>query len=180
MSSFLTTMDRALGRLYAACGVISAISIVLIAVLVAVSIISRALGIYVGGLTEGAGYAMATAGSFGLAYTFQAGGHIRVDLILIALTTRAQNIAEFIALLLTTSAIFYLAWFMLRMVRISYQFGDISDGSDGLPIWLPQFPAAVGFAIFAIALLHNFIRYCLTGQKPWSVSGDILSNEEKS
>ena len=57
------SIDRALDRLYAACGAIAAIAIVLIAFLVATSIITRLIGVYIGGLTEGAGYAMAAAGS---------------------------------------------------------------------------------------------------------------------
>ena len=174
-------VDRALNRLYAACGAIAALAIVVIAVLVAASITTRLLRIYVGGLTEGAGYAMAAAGTFGLAYTFGTGGHIRVDLVLSRLSAKARNVAEFIALVLTTVALGYLAWFMVRMVRISWKFGDLSDGSDGLPLWLPQFPAALGFSIFAVALLHHLIRFCLTGDRPWTRSDDnILTDSEVS
>ena len=55
IKTIATTIDRALGRLYAACGAIAALSIVLIALFVAIKIISRLLGVYIGGLTEGAG-----------------------------------------------------------------------------------------------------------------------------
>lgn len=179
MRQIVIAADRALSRLYAVCGAIAAVAIVLIALLVAGSILSRLFGIYVGGLTEGAGYAMAAAGSFGLAYTFGAGGHIRIDLLISRLSERPRGITEFIALALTAAAACYLAWFMLRMVRISWKFGDLSDGSDGLPIWMPQFPAALGITIFAIALLHHLARYCLTGEMPWANSGDSILTEEK-
>lgn len=172
MRSIPAKIDHALGRLYAACGVIAAIAIAMIAVLVATSIVSRLLGVYIGGLNEGAGYLMAAAGAFGLAYTFTSGAHIRVDLILGALPRRACRIFEFVAMVLTTTATLYLAWFMVRMVRISWEFGDLSDGSDGLPLWLPQLPAAIGFGVFAMALIHNFLRFCLTGEAVWRQSGD--------
>ena len=178
MRQIVIAADRALSRLYAVCGAIAAFAVVLIAILVAASILSRLFGVYVGGLTEGAGYAMAAAGSFGLAFTFGAGGHIRVDLLISRLSESPRGITEFVALSLTAAATCYLAWFMVRMVRISWKFGDLSDGSDGLPIWLPQFPAALGITIFAIALLHHLSRFCLTGQMPWASSGDILSDEK--
>ncbi len=179
MKQIAIAIDSALNRLYAVCGAIAAIAILLIAVCVATSIISRLMGVYIGGLTEGAGYAMAAAGSFGLAYTFQAGGHIRVDLALQTMTKKVRGVSEFIALLLTTAAMLYLAWFMLRMVQISWRYGDLSDGSDGLPIWLPQFPAALGFSIFALALVHNFIKYGLTGETPWATSDTALLSDEE-
>ena len=39
-----------------------------------------------------------------------------------------------------------------------------SDGSDGLPLWLPQLPAAIGLVVFAIALVHAALHYALTGE----------------
>ena len=177
VKNFVISLDRALGRLYAACGAIAAFCIVLIAIFVATKIISRLFGVYIGGLTESAGYAMAAAGSFGLAYTFQAGNHIRVDLIIGRMTGRLRSGAELIALALTTLAILYLAWFMAQMVKISWNFGDISSKSDGLPLWLPQFPAALGFVIFGVAMIHNLIRFCITGETPWTAQDSLLDEE---
>ena len=176
----LLLLDKALSRLYTLCGAIAACAIVLIALLVATSIISRLLGIYVGGLTETAGYAMAAAGSFGLAYTFGSGGHIRVDLVLNIMPVTLRNIAEAIALLLTAAAIIFLAWYFARMVLISWDYGDLSDGSDELPLWMPQLPCALGFCIFAIALIHHLLKYLLTGHKPWVASANATTVSDDS
>lgn len=174
------SVDRALGRLYAACGAIAAFCIVGIAILVATSIVSRLFGVYIPGLSEGAGYLMAAVGAFGLAHTFTSGGHIRVDLVLCAIPERVRTIFEGVALALTTAAVFYLAWFLFRMVRISYKFGDLSDGSDGLPLWLPQLPAAIGFGIFALSLVHNFVKFCITGEAGWRQTGDLLVTRDEA
>ena len=112
-----------------------------------------------------------------MAYTFQAGDHIRVDLIIGRMTGRLRSGAELIALVLTTLAILYLAWFMAQMVKISWDFGDISSKSDGLPLWLPQFPAALGFVIFGVAMIHNLIRFCITGETPWTAQDSLLDEE---
>lgn len=178
MKNVAITLDRVLERLYAACGVIAAFSVILIGIFVATKVISRLMGIYIGGLTEGAGYAMAAAGSFGLAYTFQAGSHIRVDLVIGTLTGKLRNFAELVALVMTAGAVIYLAWFMTRMVQISWKFGDISSKSDALPLWLPQLPAALGICIFGVALVHNLIRFCATGASPWTKQDNLLAETD--
>lgn len=180
MRQTVFAVDRALERLYAACGAVAALAIVGIAVLVATSILSRLLGVYIAGLTEGAGYLMAAAGAFGLAYTFTSGGHIRVDLILGAVPARLRKVFEFVAVALTTGAMLFLAWFLFRMVRISHKFGDLSDGSDGLPLWVPQLPAALGFGVFALALIHSFVKYCITGETGWRQTGNLLSDQDRA
>lgn len=177
MKTALAALDRSLNRLYLLCGVIAAGAIIVIAVLVALSILSRLAGIYVGGLTEGAGYAMAAAGTFGLAYTFGAGGHIRVDLILNLLPHKPRSAVELLALTVTTGVILFLAYYFIRMVSISWKFGDLSDGSDELPLWMPQFPAALGFAIFALALCHHLVRYLFTREVTWASDEDSLLDE---
>ena len=178
MRTALAALDRALNRLYLLCGVIAAGAIVIIAILVALSILSRLAGIYVGGLTEGAGYAMAAAGTFGLAYTFGAGGHIRVDLVLNLLPSRSRSITELLALAATTGVIAFLTYYFIRMVSISWKFGDLSDGSDELPLWIPQFPAAIGFSVFALALCHHLIRYLFTREVTWASGEDSLLEEK--
>ena len=156
-------IDRALRRLYLLCGVLAAVAIVLIAVLVLVNIVARLFGVYVGGMTEGAGYAMAAAGSLGLAYTFGSGGHVRVDLVLSRFPAPSRRWLDVTAFVLTTIAVCYLARFLVRMVAVSWDFGDISDGSDELPLWIPQLPAAFGFCVFALSLGHSTIVYLVTG-----------------
>lgn len=178
MRTALAALDGALNRLYLLCGVIAAGAIVIIAILVALSILSRLAGIYVGGLTEGAGYAMAAAGTFGLAYTFGAGGHIRVDLVLNLLPSKPRSVTELLALAVTTGVIAFLTYYFIRMVSISWTFGDLSDGSDELPLWIPQFPAAIGFTVFTLALCHHLIRYLFTREVTWASGEDNLLDEQ--
>jgi len=159
-------LDKTLNKLYALCGALAAGSIVLIAVLVATNIVMRLLGIYVGGLTEGAGYAMAAAGSLGLAWTLGSGGHIRVDLLLEKLPDRSRRWLDQFAFLATAATICFAAWYLVRMTALSWDYGDLSDGSDALPLWLPQLPVAFGFCVFAVALVHGSIKYLWSGCSP--------------
>lgn len=150
-------LDRHLRRLALACGLAAAACIVLLGLLVLVSIASRLAGVYIGGLTEGAGYCMAAAGSLGLAYTFLEGEHIRVDIVLNRLPARARLRFEQLAVVITAALSCFLAWYVVRMALLSYDYGDISDGSDALPLWLPQLPVAAGFTIFALIVTASAV-----------------------
>ena len=147
-------MDRALRRLYAACAALAGVAIIVITLAVMVSIASRAMGVYVPGTTEIAGYGMAAAGSLGLAHTAINHGHVRVDLILSRLRERTRHWTELVALSASTLVIGFSAWALYRMVASSYRFGDISSNSDALPLWLPQLPLVIGFVVFAVAFAH--------------------------
>ncbi len=159
----LVRLDQSLNRLYHGCGLIAAAFIAVIVVLVLINIGSRVVGAFVPGLTEMAGYAMAAAGTFGLAYTFGERGHIRVTMLIDALRGRGRFGVELWALGVATGLSVYLAVFFVRMVYVSWLFDDRSDGSDELLIWIPQVPTAIGFAVFAVCLVHAFIKAVATG-----------------
>ena len=150
----LARIDSGLKALYCWCGYLAAGFIVLIGCLVLINIGSRLLGTFVPGMTEGAGYCMAAAGALGLAYTFGEHGHIRVTMLIGRLRGSFRYAMELFALVLATISSCYLAYYLLRMVMVSYDFGDRSDGSDELFIWIPQAPMAFGFLVFAVSLVH--------------------------
>lgn len=150
----LATTDKIFRALVQGCGLLAALSIVMIGLLVLVNIISRSLGLFVPGMTEGAGYCMAAAGSLGLAYTFGEHGHIRVSMVVGRLRGRVRFAIEFWALGLAAILACYLGYYLVRMVYVSYLFEDRSDGSDELLIWIPQAPTAFGFAVFGLSLVH--------------------------
>ncbi len=160
----LELLDRKLNRIYDLSGYLAAVAILLIAVLVMINIISRAVGAFVPGLTESAGYCMAAAGSLGMAHTLGQGGHIRVAMLLERLRGKGRFAVELWALLLASGLSVYLAVFLVKMVYVSWLFEDRSDGSDEILIWIPQVPAALGFLLFAICLVHASVKSIATGQ----------------
>ncbi len=162
--SFPQQLDRGLHRLYRWCGYLAAAFIVLIAGLVLVNIVSRLAGAFVPGMTEGAGYCMAGAGALGLAYTFGEHGHIRVTMVIDQLRGRFRFGFELWAVGIAGILLCYLAYYLLRMVYVSYQFEDRSDGSDELLIWIPQAPMAFGFAVFAVSVVHAIVVALNTGR----------------
>ncbi|MGH6944035.1 MAG: TRAP transporter small permease [Geminicoccaceae bacterium] len=146
-----------LSRLYAACGALAALFLAAIAVLVLTSITSRLLGYSVPGLTAYAGYCMAASSFLALAYTFVHGGHIRVGVLLQHVDGWRRRAAELWCLAVGAFLAAYLAWYSVKMVRVSIRIGDISQAPDATPLWIPQLGMAFGAAVLAIALVDRLI-----------------------
>ncbi len=160
LSTFLRRLDGALDRLYRLCGYIAALCMVAIGVLVTTSIVTRLTGLYVPGLTEYSGYAMAAGSFFALAYTFVEGGHIRVELVLGRLPPRARRAAEIWCLGVAVAVSIFLAWYMTRLTWFSWQFREYSEGADAILLYKPQLAAMTGAIVLAIAMIHHFVK-CL-------------------
>lgn len=157
MHGFFRTLDRMLDRFYTACGVIGAGFLVVIAICVALSIITRLLGLYVAGLTEYSGYAMAASSFFALAYTFRAGAHIRVALVRNRFGATGRLVLELWCLGLAALFTSFLAFYLVRMTWVSWVFGEKSEGGAATPLWIPQTAVAAGATVMAVAAIHGLV-----------------------
>ena len=75
-------MKSPLKPLYTACGALAGVAMIALLGLVMANILGRLMGFYLRGADAYAGYCMAAASFFALAYTLGHGDHIRVTLIL--------------------------------------------------------------------------------------------------
>jgi len=55
----------------------------------------------------------------------------------------------------------FLSFYFIKMLIISIEFGERSEGADEIYIWIPQVSVALGSAIFFVCVLHNFILLIL-------------------
>ena len=156
-------MRRLLDALYTGCGVLAALFLVGIAILVLTSIVTRLLGLTVPGLTNYAGYCMAASSFLALDYTLRKGGHIRVSILLQHLDGTRRRAAELWCLGCGFLLAAYLAFYSVKMVRVSVQIRDISPGPDATPLWIPQIAMAFGATVLAIALLDRLIEVARGG-----------------
>ncbi len=166
------SLEAAIQALCRLCGGLAALVLVALALLVALSIASRALGLYVPGLTDYAAYCLASAGTLGMAYTFGQRGHIRVTLLVELLGGRARYWLEVSILALATAMAGYLAFYLLRMTYVSWSYQDRSDGSDEILIWIPQAPFAFGACLFALVLLLAVVRALLRRDLEGLIGGE--------
>ena len=151
-------INSGLNKIYDWCGYLAALCLIVLALSVLTSIISRLLGIYVAGLAEIAGYLMAASNCLGLAYTLRRGGHIRINLFTSRLSKSKQRFAELWAFFATSAITCYLAYFMVRLTYWSYILEEVSEGSDRWMLYYPQAVTAFGCCVLALAAFHSFIE----------------------
>lgn len=151
-------MRRFLDKLYLVSGGVAAVFTVGVLVAVVMSIVTRQLGIHIGGLDAYAGYSMAAAGFLAMAHTFKSGEHIRVTLLLAALPAKGRFRLDLFALLIACAITANLCWFSGKLVLDSFAYNDISTSNDATPLWIPQIAMAIGNLIFFIAVLDETVR----------------------
>ncbi|PLC54124.1 TRAP transporter permease DctQ [Pollutimonas nitritireducens] len=151
-------MRRFLDGLYLVSGGMAAVFMVGVLGAVVLSIVSRQMGVHIGGLDAYAGYFMAATGFLALAHTFKSGEHIRVTLVLAALPAKGRMRLDIFALLVACAITANLCWFSGKLVLDSFSYNDISTGDDATPLWIPQIAMAIGTFIFFIGVADETIR----------------------
>ena len=150
-------IDNFLKNIYRFSGYIAAIFLILVAVFILTGIASRIFGFYIRGLAEYSGYCMAASSFFALSYTFVEGGHIRITLFLEKVSGIKKKLLEVWCLIIASFYSGYVAFYFLKMLMISYDFQERSEGADEILIWIPQTTVALGSSIFFICVFHQFI-----------------------
>ena len=150
-------IDNFLKNIYRFSGYIAAIFLILVAVFILTGIASRIFGFYIRGLAEYSGYCMAASSFFALSYTFVEGGHIRITLFLEKVSGVKKKLLEIWCLVIASFYSGYVAFYFIKMLKISYEFQERSEGADEILIWIPQTSVAIGSLIFFVCVFHQFI-----------------------
>ena len=165
-------MRAFLDRLYDAAGYAAAFFMVGTLLMVVAGIADRMFSLGLRGTDMYAGYSMAATGFLALAHTLKRGEHIRVSLILQAVPPRTRRAMEIVALLVSGILSGAFAFYAVRLVYQSWEFNDISTGSDATPLWIPQLSMAIGAAVLLVAFIDDFVmeiagkRHAGTGSEP--------------
>ena len=150
-------IDIFLKKIYRTSGYIAALFLILVATFILIGIASRIFGFYIRGLAEYSGYCMAASSFFALAYTFVEGGHIRITLFLEKASGIKKKLLETWCLIIASFYSGYVAFYFIKMLKISYEFQERSEGADEILIWIPQTSVAIGSLIFFVCVFHQFI-----------------------
>jgi TRAP-type C4-dicarboxylate transport system permease small subunit len=153
-----------LDRIYGAAAWAAALFMIGTLGMILLSVAGRLLDFHVRGTDAYAGYCMAAAAFLALAHTLKRGEHIRVTLILDHTGPRGRHALELWSHAAGLFCAVLLAWFSVRLVWQSFQFNDISQGTDATPLWIPQSGMALGSIVFAIAIADELVAV-LRGEK---------------
>lgn len=165
-------MRKILDRLYQTSGVLAAVSIILIALIVALQVVLNLItklgipgvNLSVPSYADFSGYLLASASFFGLPYTLMKGGHIRVTLVSGAVGARLRYAMDLFALAVGLAISGGGTWYMIALNRQSWMFGDMSSGIIAIPIWLVQIPLSLGLGILTVAFADLLLRAVVTGR----------------
>lgn len=145
--------------------------------LILAQIAARFLGTVIPSSEDFAGWLLSATIFFGLAYTFNEGGHIRVTMLLSRLSEKKRRIQEFFNLITGLLISGYLAFYTFHTVYESYDFGDVTDTYLVVPLWMVQTPMAIGSLFLFVAMLDSFSQ--MFGEQPprYMMREDELNRE---
>ncbi|MEI2414645.1 TRAP transporter small permease subunit [Orrella sp. JC864] len=145
-------MRAMLDALYRASGVAAALFLAAIPIAILSQVLGRMMGRTVD-TTELSGFFMAASTFLGLAYTFRAGGHIRIGLLVSRVAGARRRALELWCCLAGAALAGFVAGHAVRFALESHAFHDISPGLLAIPFWIPQSGMAAGLVILTVALL---------------------------
>jgi TRAP-type C4-dicarboxylate transport system permease small subunit len=152
-----------LDAIYKTAGVVAALCLVAILALIVMQMVARWTGLIFVGAAAYAGYAMAASSFLAFAYALNHGSHIRVSLLLNAVPDRVRRWIDAWCFAIGAAVMWYFVWYCQRFVYWSWKFGDVSQGQDATPLWIPQSVMLVGAVILAVALTDHLVHVLVRG-----------------
>lgn len=163
MQGFGNTLRSFLDRLYFGSGVLAALFLIAILSLILLQMAARWTGEVFPGAPEYAGYCMAAASFFAFAHALNRGAHIRVSMLLNAVSPTTRRWMEVWCFGVASALAWYFAYYAIKATYWSWKFNDIGQGQDATPLWIPQSSMVVGGIIFAIALTDHLVHVLFAG-----------------
>ena len=93
----------------------------------------------------------------GLAYTFRAGGHVRVDLVTSSLPRPVRAWLRVVTLALGLAFLAAVIWVTAQSDLSAYGYGRVSAVML-YPLWIPMLLIPAGLLLMAVAMLAAFVR----------------------
>lgn len=165
-------MRRLLDFLYDAAGYLAALFVLAIFVVMIGGTVMRELGLRTGGQDDVVAWFCAAAAFLAMAHTFRRGDFVRVTLLSEQLSPRARRAFEIGCLAIATAFVGYLAFWAIRFVFESWQYGDMPTGLIAIPLWIPQSSFVVGAVLLLAAVVDELVRVLRGGQPTYVVAAE--------
>jgi TRAP-type C4-dicarboxylate transport system permease small subunit len=154
---------KMLDGLYFISGIIAAVAMLTMLGVICAQMYARWTAQTFPGATAYAGYCMAAASFFALAYALNTGSHIRVNLMLTALGKR-RHYGELWCFAIAAILATYFARYAVKFNFLSEKLGEKSQDLDKTDMWIPQLSMSIGTVILAICLWDNLMRMIVEGR----------------
>jgi TRAP-type C4-dicarboxylate transport system permease small subunit len=170
---WLHRVRNGLDALYLISGCLAAACLVGILLMTMLQIGARLTGHSLRGASDYAGYFMAGAAFFGFPYALNQGAQIRIELFL-SMMGRRRPLIERLGFVVSSVIAIWFAYHCWGLVSWSYELGDVSQGLDATPIWIPQLTMAIGVSLMAVSVVDRTLRLFITGNHGLPQSPDSL------
>ena len=148
-----SAIDRVVGRIAQACGVLAAVAIVVILVLVCVEMLLRQFKMSLLVTDEIAGYLNAAAIFLGLAWTLREGGFIRVEILYDRVSGALKQALNWLIVLTAVAFTGATLWFCTAQVIYVFNSDPRAVSVIETPEWIPQSTMVLGLAVLLLQLL---------------------------
>jgi TRAP-type C4-dicarboxylate transport system permease small subunit len=146
-------LDRWVGRLAWACGVLSAVAVVAILAIVCIETVLRQFQSSLLVTDEIAGYLNASAIFLGLAWTLREGGFIRVELLYDRAVGNLKQALRWLIVLTATIFSALTLWVCIRQVIYAFDRDTRAVSIIDTPEWIPQSVMVLGLAVLLLQLV---------------------------
>jgi TRAP-type C4-dicarboxylate transport system permease small subunit len=134
-------------------------------------IVARLIGVVIPSSEDFAGWLLSAIIFFGLAYTFNNGGHIRVTIALSRFSSRYRHLVEYFNLAIGLLISGYLAYYTAFTVYESFVYEELTDTYLAVPIGFVQLPMAIGSICLFLAMLDS-LSIMIAGRVPNYISAE--------
>ena len=157
-------MRQTLDWIYRISGAISVVLLALIGLLTVAQMAARVFGATVPSADDFATFCMAGAIFFGLAYTYRAGGHVRVLSIRDRLSPPARRWLDALSLAITSLSLGWLMWYTQDLIVTSYRMNEHTIGLIPVAMWIPMISMLAGLLVMFIAVVDDLIVVLSNGR----------------
>lgn len=122
--------------------------------------------------TETVIYLMIGATMIGLPYVQKLRGHVNVDLVPIWMRPGPRRILAALVLLVGIGTLGIMAWYGFEKWHIAWERNWRSSSVWGPPLWIPYLVLPVGFGLFILQLLADFLALITRRDTPFGLEDD--------
>jgi len=149
---------RGAGVISTACGIVSAlmilVSVVITCQMIWMRFVMNASTIW---QTEAVTYLMISATLIGLPYVQLLRGHVNVDLVPMLLPARMRKVLGLVVLLVSIAVISILAFHGYELFHTAWERNWHSESVWGVSLWIPYLALPLGFGLFLLQLIADLI-----------------------
>jgi TRAP-type C4-dicarboxylate transport system permease small subunit len=171
----MSALRRFLDTLYIAAGALAALCLVAILLLILAQMVARWTGGVFPGAASYAGYAMAGASFLAFANALNRGAHIRVSILLNAVSEGPRRLLEIWCFGLAAAVAWYFTYYAYWFVYWSWKFNEVSQDQDATALWIPQSVMVIGGGLLAIALTDNLLHVIFKGNH--RITRDVVDEQ---